>query len=340
MVIKEDVLSILDLYDTFFLDVYGVLYDGTKMFDHILYTMKQLKDNGKKIIIISNTTQIASDAKIGYSKRGIQEGIHFDYVITSGEFVHQTLIHSRKQFANSLGTKIDSVKCMFMGNANIFDGTNINKSDSYDADFIYVGIPRVSYGSVRLDDLYDENNNKINIEDVIYADWANLKDSMGRQGTLEYLHLLEICLKRNKTLLVANPDIFAHGTIDINSPKVPIFTQGSIGKYYERMGGKVVYFGKPYKGIFDYAKQYTDPNDKIVMIGDTPWTDILGANIANIDSALVMTGVSLEFANYMDSSLNTEQKLDILINKIGPKMSNIPGSMFPKHLIRQFAHKL
>lgn len=340
MIIKEDVVSLINLYDTFFLDVYGVLFDGTKMFDHTLMTLKHLKDQGKKVIIISNSTLVASDAKVGYAKRGMFEEMHYDYVVTGGELLRQALIHSKSKFSDAADIENISIKCMFMGNANIFEGTYINKAESYDdADFVYVGIPRVSFGSVRIDDLFDENNNPVAIEDVLSSNWANLKDEEGRQGTLEYLHLLEMCLKKNKILLVANPDIFAPGTLDSTSQRVQIFQQGGIGKYYEKMGGKVIYFGKPFSDIFDNAKQYTKPEEKIVMVGDTPWTDISGANNAGIDSALVMSGVFAEFEKSLDQSLNTEQKLDIILNKIGKKLASVSGSMVPTHLLKQFSHK-
>jgi HAD superfamily hydrolase (TIGR01450 family) len=339
MDIKDDIFSIVDMYDAFFVDVYGVLYDGVNIFEDTLPTMKALKDKGKRVIILSNTTQIASDAKIGYAQRGIYEAVHFDEVVTSGEFLRSIIINKNQEFSEMMGFNSHNVKCMFMGNGNIFDESYVQKTDSYDdADFVYLGIPRASYGSIRIDDLFDENDKLISIEDVLYSDWHNIRDSLGRKGPLEFAHLLEVCLKKNKTLLVANPDIFAHGSIDQSFKKVPIFTQGILGRYYEKLGGKVVYFGKPYREIFEFTKRYTKPEDRIVMIGDTPWTDILGANNSNIDSAMVMSGVSKEFLCNMDSSLTPAEKLDILFEKIAIKMHNTNEVMKPTHILRQFAH--
>lgn len=340
MLIKEDVLSIIDMYDTFFIDVYGVLFDGIKLFENTLFTMKTIKNLGKKIVILSNTTQIAQDAKTGYAQRGIFEGEHYNEVVTSGEFLRQTIINKSQEFAKRVGSDIHSVKCIFMGNGDIFSGSHITTADSYtEADFVYVGVPRVSYGSLRIDNLFDANNTPLKIEDVIYSNWNDLHDSLGRRGPSEFAASLEVCLKSNKILVVANPDIFAHGSVDNSEKKVPIFTQGSIGRYYERLGGKVIYFGKPHHEIFEFAKQYAKPSDKIAMIGDTPWTDILGANVSGIDSVMTMTGVSKEFLDKMDSSLIMEEKLDILFNNISPKMTDVSGSVKPKYIIKQFAHK-
>jgi HAD superfamily hydrolase (TIGR01450 family) len=339
LTIKDDIFSLAEMYDAFFVDIYGVLYDGVDMFQGTLQTMERLRKIGKKIIILSNMTLIASDAKLGYAQRGMFEKVHYDEMITSGEFLRQTIINKGQEFTAMMETSTNSVKCMFMGNANVFADLYITKSDSYDdAGFVYVGVPRASYGSVRIDDLSDDNDNLVNIEDIVHKDWHSLKDSAGRRGPSEFARSLEVYLKKNKTILVANPDMFAHGSVDQCQKKVPIFTQGSIGRYYEKLGGKSVYFGKPYGGIFEYAKQYANPNDRIVMVGDAPWTDILGANAFGIDSAMVMTGVCDEFIHKMNPSLSQEEKIDILLTQVSKKMQAKEGSAVPSHIIRQFAH--
>jgi ribonucleotide monophosphatase NagD (HAD superfamily) len=116
-------------------------------------------------------------------------------------------------------------------------------------------------------------------------------------------------------------------------------TQGCIGAYYEKLGGKVVYFGKPFREIFEYAKTMVDglPNEKIAMIGDTPWTDIVGANAVGIGSIMVLTGIPAEFFDRMPRSMTIDEKLDHLFNKIAPKMTKINSSMKPNHIIRRFA---
>lgn len=338
MIIKDDILSIVDIYDTFFVDMYGVLFDGVRLFDNTLPTMKAIKNLGKKIVILSNTTQVAQDAKTGYAQRGLFEGEHYDELVTSGEFLRQTIINKGQEFAAKIGSDVRTMKCIFMGNRDIFAGSHIVSAESHkDADFVYVGVPRTSYGSLRIDNLLDADNKQVCIENILDYNWNDLRDPLGRRGPSEFVASIEICLKNNKTLVVANPDIFAHGSVDNNPKKVPIFTQGIIGRYYKKLGGKVVYFGKPYRDIFDFAKQYTNPNDKIAMIGDTPWTDILGANISGIDSIMVMTGVSEEFFGKIDVSVPLEKKINILFNDISKKMTDVEGSVIPTHIIRQFA---
>lgn len=336
MKIEKNILSIANQYDTFFVDVYGVLYNGFSLYDNTLETMEELKKLGKKIIILSNTTQVSEDAKRSYEQHEMYAGTHYDKLVTSGEYLHYILTSNSQEISKNLGKEISSVKCLFMGNASVFADSQIIKTESFDyADLMYVGMPRTLYGRVRIDDLLDENENPVKIEDVVHCDWHKLHDPSGRKGPMEFAAVLEKCLEKNKILLVANPDMFAHES-DSTHKIAPVFAQGILGKYYEKLGGKVIYFGKPYKGIFEFAKQFTEPEDKIMMIGDTPWTDILGANNANIDSALVMTGIAGEFLK--DEKIPLEQRFDVLYGEISYRVSGQQeGSNRPTHVLEKFA---
>lgn len=337
MKIEKNILSITEQYDTLFVDVYGVLYNGLSLYSNTLETMEELRKLGKKIIILSNTTQVSEDAKHGYEQRGMYSDIHYDKVITSGEYLHYILISQSQEISKSLGKEISSVKCLFMGNASIFADSQIIKTESFDyADLMYVGVPRGSYGRVRIDDLLDENNDPVKIEDVVHCDWHKLHNQAGRRGPSEFATVLERCLEKNKILLVANPDIFAHES-DSNRQIAPVFAQGILGKYYEKLGGKVLYFGKPYTGIFEFAKQFaeSESKNKILMVGDTPWTDILGANNSGIDSAMVMTGVSGEFLK--DEKIPLEQRLNTLYGEVSYRISGLEGSNRPMYILEKFA---
>jgi ribonucleotide monophosphatase NagD (HAD superfamily) len=332
--IEPGILSIADAYETFFIDVYGVLFDGVNLYDRALATLEELKKRDKKVVILSNATQISSEAKIGYAKRGMIRGVHYDEFVTSGEFLHHTIKNNPEKFKEMFGGKADSVKCIFLGNANIFEETHLQKKPLKEADFVYVGVPRTSYGAVRIDDVWDCDGNRVNMEDVVDCDWTTLYDSEGRQGLAEFAGQLNICLSLEKPLLIANPDIFSHWPYGAGDSRSSIITQGAIGAYYEKLGGKVVYFGKPYPEIFEYARQSTDVRGQILMVGDTYWTDISGANACGLDSALVTeTGAACEFLKRMDNSLSADEKFHILFEKIAPKMAKMTSSAYPTHFL-------
>ena len=55
------------------------------------------------------------------------------------------------------------------------------------------------------------------------------------------------------------------------------------------MGGKVVYFGKPFPEV--YNQSIDNKNKKALSIGDNLNTDIKGANLLNFDSLIISNGV-------------------------------------------------
>ena len=90
---------------------------------------------------------------------------------------------------------------------------------------------------------------------------------------------------------------------------------GEIAKYYQSLGGKVIFFGKPFKEVFKLCltqiqklNPVIDIND-IIVIGDSLETDILGANKAQIKSILIGSGIH---KNAIYSSLSKESHSDLL----------------------------
>ena len=92
---------------------------------------------------------------------------------------------------------------------------------------------------------------------------------------------------QNKPALCLNPDIC---TV---RGKLLVPATGFLGKYYELIGGKVIYYGKPYKRIYEHALEISRITDKskIIAIGDNIDTDIKGAKDFGIESYLVDTGI-------------------------------------------------
>jgi HAD superfamily hydrolase (TIGR01459 family) len=68
---------------------------------------------------------------------------------------------------------------------------------------------------------------------------------------------------------------------------------GSIAKLYEKMGGSVIWLGKPYPDIYKHALRLAGVTDtrRVVCIGDSIEHDILGAKSVGLDSVLVRTGI-------------------------------------------------
>ncbi len=315
-------------YDAFLIDMYGVLYDGSGFFNGALDFLKEMKNSGKKIIILSNTTIVSKYCKENYLKKGLIEGIHYDLFISSGEVFKQTL----QDYIPNAKTYFQA----FQPNNELFKDSTLTESRSIEkSDFVYIGYLNAGNKIYIADDLIDKSGNIIPLDNLMSMDCHNIQDFE------EVSNLLDTCLKLGKTLVVANPDLFALELVSTNefSARRPILCQGIIGEFYEKIGGKVIYFGKPYSAVYDFAKRFLLKNEKTAMIGDTLWTDILGGNIAGFDTILTLTGVSGEFLKHLDQNSDIKNKIEFLLKNISSKMTHknlLDHSQIPTHVIESF----
>jgi HAD superfamily hydrolase (TIGR01459 family) len=91
-------------------------------------------------------------------------------------------------------------------------------------------------------------------------------------------------------MMCCNPDLVAH------TQGVPVLCPGTFAAAYEAIGGIVHYFGKPHAQAFAAAVQALGlpSTDRIAMVGDNLYTDILGGVQAGLDTVLVLDGVHRE----------------------------------------------
>ena len=325
----ENITSLYKHYDTLLIDMYGVLWDGGNFFDGVLDLLVEIKSAGKNVIILSNTTLTLSKCCEKYQPKGLYKGTHFDAFVSSGE-----------SFKCTLSKHIGGAKTYFSAfshNADIFEGSPFAQTDEIEkTDFVYVGNLN-SQKIYCVDELRRKDGNLIPMENLTSLDYHDIA------GFEEIAETLDECLTHRKKLVVVNPDIFAIEVI-VNhglSQQRPVLCQGAIGELYENAGGEVIYFGKPYSAIFEFAKQYIPHGAKVAMVGDTLWTDILGGNIAGYATILTLSGVVGQFIqnNKLDNvSYNT--MIDACLQTISPKMTHkslANYSQMPTHIIKQFA---
>lgn len=152
-------------------------------------------------------------------------------------------------------------------------------------------VPKIFHlGSDRNDDILLEiehtPTNNINEADILLL--SIFRDE--HEDIHEFDEFLERAAKLPNLLnICSNPDttIPKHGILR--------YCPGHFAKIIEQHGGDVIYTGKPETSIYDLVFQRKPKinKDRILMIGDTFETDILGANRSGIDSALVLSGNSL-----------------------------------------------
>ncbi len=136
----------------------------------------------------------------------------------------------------------------------------------------------------------------------------------GDKDSLEnYKPILEELVNYNPLMICSNPD----KTV-IRGDRFMICA-GLLAEYYQKIGGKVEYYGKPYSEIYDFTYSIMKKrNDKILVIGDSLDNDIKGANLQNLDSLLITSGIHREVNNH--NGVDKEELNDLIKKKkICPK---------------------
>ncbi len=251
----DNILSLKDKFDVFVLGVNGVIWDGKAPIEGAQEHLIELRKAKKKVILLSNGTQLKPQAEESQAQRGFIKGVHYDEIVTSGDLAYDNFSSDTRK-----------LKFYQFGRANkalFADCPYQEVSSSEEADFIYIGEPQI-------------------FEDGTWKDFLNLQPFEAELRRFYKLGLPLIC---------ANPDLRSH-----EKPyEDAVVREGSVARFYEDLGGEVEYFGKPYPLIFDFALQNIDtPDNRIIMVGDTLETDILGAKSYGIKTALTMTGVAKE----------------------------------------------
>lgn len=260
------VLEISDSFKGILLDAYGVFWGGNDV--GVLPGSKELMEHlvksGKIVGILSNTTVLALKEKEKLEKHGLIEGKHFHFLVTSGEVARDLLLNEKLPFKTSKKKywPIFATHPKFSSEKAIFKDTPyLETQDIRLADFIYISIPHLEGADQTNPHLFEERVFK-------------LKDA-------------------NIPMMCVNPDRFAHE----GNPPQAVVRQGSIAAMYEELGGKVFYIGKPstlaYKAALKYfCQSHIFHPEEVLMIGDTPETDIRGAISFGMSAALVtQTGI-------------------------------------------------
>jgi HAD superfamily hydrolase (TIGR01459 family) len=86
-------------------------------------------------------------------------------------------------------------------------------------------------------------------------------------------------------MLCANPDLKVYRGSQL------CWCAGALAQAYEKLGGQVVYYGKPYPAIYQAAlKAAGDPKTPLA-IGDALVTDLKGARDAGLEALFIADGL-------------------------------------------------
>lgn len=125
----------------------------------------------------------------------------------------------------------------------------------------------------------------LNVSTIMEAADFILATGWPQEGTM-IGKLLHAGIARKLPMICANPDVEVH----IADKKV--ICAGALARDYERLGGRVISYGKPYLMAYSKALEGLGlPAGQVLAIGDSIATDIVGGKRAGLDTALVLTGV-------------------------------------------------
>jgi HAD superfamily hydrolase (TIGR01459 family) len=279
--VLDTLQPIIAKYKAVLLDAFGVFWgsNAVGLLPHAREAMAALRAQGVIVGILSNSSLLAHLEIEKFQRYGLHQETHFNFMFTAGEVANWHLKTPGSSLNQSLQTKagkkffvippLDSQEHL-----EVFEGTGYTVTDNLaEAAFIFITTPRLQQ---------QEQPDVAAFQQIVQA--------------LQHTRLPMLCV---------NPDLFAHAG---NPPRL-VVRQGSIAAMYEQMGGSVVYVGKPFAAAYEaalttFATYGVHNPAEILMIGDTPETDIRGGNQCNMHTALIIKfGIMAERLRYTD--LNT-----------------------------------
>jgi len=118
----------------------------------------------------------------------------------------------------------------------------------------------------------------------------------------DYRDMMEQARARNLPLVCANPDIVVERGDRL------IYCAGAIAELYREMGGKVIFYGKPHRPIYERAMTIAQerrgaatPPGRVLAIGDSVRTDLAGAHGFGIDCLFVTRGIHADEFHGVDA---------------------------------------
>ncbi len=270
--------GLVDSYDGFLFDAYGVLYDGKGLIEPCVDAWRMLRDKGKKTWILTNgSSRTLFDSAAMYRRLGLS--IEPSDIINSASllqayFVEKNLIGSAVAV---LGTRASSQYVEESG------GTPVDPLQTDDYSVVVV---------------------------------ANQTDFPLLDSLEEVLSTVITRIETNQPihLILTNPDlIYPHATrrFGITAGSLALLLEAALVARLGPDAPKFEKLGKPYPRIFEEAIKRAGTR-RLLMVGDQLETDIRGAQSVGMDSVLVGTGM---IRTDVWQPLKTDPKPTFLLSK-------------------------
>ena len=262
--------ELIDRYDAFLIDQWGVLHDGRKPYPGVLALLEMLLANGKSTILLSNSSK--RDVRDGMSKVGIESSRFFnDRIVTSGQLAFE-LLSDRNRLAAVFPTLADlsKPKSVFVFGSGDGDREFVQDSGHHWATSPEDASLLLARGTFAI---------------------GERRFSTAEEMMENVDPVLAVGASRRLPLLVSNPDFHRPGS----GAPMP----GQIANRYSQLLGEskgqlVHQIGKPYAAVYEAGISLLPPGvrrERVCMVGDSIEHDILGARLFGIDSIWITNGV-------------------------------------------------
>jgi HAD superfamily hydrolase (TIGR01459 family) len=252
--------QLIDRYDGFLLDAYGVLVSGSGALPGAAAFLQRLRAAGKPYLVVTNdASRSPATAEARFQRMGLDVGA--ERILTSGMLLADHYARA------GLG-----------GAPTIVLGTVDSRDYVRDAGGVVV----------------DADDDSARVVVVADDDGYPFLDTVN-----EVVSVLFRRLDRGQetALVLPNPDLIypmRPGAFGITAGAIAGLIELCLDLRQPGGGARFVPLGKPHAPMFEAAARRLGDLDRrrLVMLGDQLATDILGANRFGIDSVLVETGVA------------------------------------------------
>jgi len=136
MMFSQGLYELMDSYDGFIMDQWGVLHNGIQSYDGVIDALNHLKQRKKQVVILSNSAKRSDENVERLKKLGIKSS-HYEAVVTAGEVTWQGLKDQKEAPFKGLGTR-----CYLISRPDdhsLLNGLDLEVvSDIEDAQFILI----------------------------------------------------------------------------------------------------------------------------------------------------------------------------------------------------------
>ena len=255
MEILDGIAAIADRYDGFVLDLWGVVHDGRKPYPGVPEALAELKARDKGVVFLTNAPRRAWMVANLLDRMGLDRAL-YDGIISSGEISWRHLKHRADPWFAGLGTR-----CVHIGPERdlsvVEDSVAEIVTDPAAASFLLNTGP---------------------------------DDQHGPQSADPYRPMLEACAAARLPMVCVNPD----RAVMVAGQR--IICAGALADIYLELGGAVREIGKPDPDVYEPVLDLLGipQRSRVLAIGDSPHTDLAGAQAAGLDSLWALTGLAAD----------------------------------------------